>query len=42
MIPYGKQSISNQDIKTVNKVLKGDYLTTRPMVELFENDSAKR
>ena len=41
MIPYGKQSISNQDIKTVNKVLKGDYLTTGPMVELFENEFCK-
>ena len=42
MIPYGKQSISNQDIKTVNKVLKGDYLTTGPMVELLRTNSAKR
>ena len=36
MINYGKQSINNQDIKSVLKVLKSNYLTQGPSVELFE------
>ena len=36
IIPYGKQSISKSDINNVVKVLKGDYLTTGPLVEKFE------
>lgn len=42
MIPYGKQTISNQDIKSVNKALKGKYLTTGPIVERFENEFSKK
>ena len=36
-IPYGKQSISNQDIEEIIKVLKSDYLTTGPKVKEFED-----
>ena len=36
MIPYGKQSIDQQDIEAVISVLKSDFLTTGPLVEKFE------
>lgn len=38
MIPYGKQSISEEDIQAVVEVLRSDYLTTGPAVEKFEQD----
>jgi dTDP-4-amino-4,6-dideoxygalactose transaminase len=37
MIPYGQQSISQQDIDAVTIALKGDYLTNGPLVEEFES-----
>lgn len=36
MIPYGHQSISDDDIEAVVKVLRGDWLTQGPVVEEFE------
>jgi UDP-4-amino-4,6-dideoxy-N-acetyl-beta-L-altrosamine transaminase len=36
MIPYGKQSISQDDIDAVVNVLKSDFLTQGPQVPLFE------
>ncbi|MDR9469062.1 UDP-4-amino-4,6-dideoxy-N-acetyl-beta-L-altrosamine transaminase, partial [Marinospirillum sp.] len=36
MIPYGKQSISQQDIDAVVKVLQSDFLTQGPQVPAFE------
>jgi dTDP-4-amino-4,6-dideoxygalactose transaminase len=36
MIPYGRQSISAEDIKAVSEALKSDWLTTGPQVERFE------
>ena len=36
MIPYGRQSIDDDDIAAVVEVLKGDWLTTGPHVEAFE------
>jgi UDP-4-amino-4,6-dideoxy-N-acetyl-beta-L-altrosamine transaminase len=36
MIPYGRQHISDEDIKAVVEVLKSDYLTQGPVVPLFE------
>ena len=36
MIPYGRQSIDDDDIAAVVSVLKGDWLTTGPHVEEFE------
>lgn len=35
-IPYGRQSITEEDIEAVVKVLQSDYLTTGPVVERFE------
>jgi dTDP-4-amino-4,6-dideoxygalactose transaminase len=37
MIPYGRHSISDEDIAAVVAVLKSDWLTTGPLVEQFEN-----
>jgi UDP-4-amino-4,6-dideoxy-N-acetyl-beta-L-altrosamine transaminase len=36
MIPYGRHSIDEEDIQAVVEVLRGDWLTTGPMVERFE------
>lgn len=36
MIPYGRQSISQEDIECIIDVLSGDWLTTGPYVEKFE------
>jgi UDP-4-amino-4,6-dideoxy-N-acetyl-beta-L-altrosamine transaminase len=35
-IPYGRQSIDEEDIQAVAEVLRSDYLTTGPKVEEFE------
>jgi UDP-4-amino-4,6-dideoxy-N-acetyl-beta-L-altrosamine transaminase len=40
MIPYGKQSISDEDITAVVTALRADYLTTGPQVEAFESEFA--
>lgn len=37
MLPYGRQSISEEDIEAVTAVLRGDWLTTGPAVTAFEN-----
>jgi UDP-4-amino-4,6-dideoxy-N-acetyl-beta-L-altrosamine transaminase len=42
MIPYGKQSISDEDIAEVIKVLKSDWLTQGPMVPKFESAIAEK
>ena len=36
MIPYGRQTIDEDDIKAVNDVLRSDWLTTGPKVMEFE------
>ena len=36
MIPYGRQTIDEDDIKAVNDVLRSDWLTTGPKVVEFE------
>ncbi len=36
MIPYGRQSINQSDIDAVIQALRGDFLTTGPLVEKFE------
>lgn len=41
MIPYGRQSISDDDIKAVVDVLKSDYLTQGPVVPEFEKSICK-
>ncbi|MDR5659780.1 UDP-4-amino-4,6-dideoxy-N-acetyl-beta-L-altrosamine transaminase [Serpentinicella sp. ANB-PHB4] len=40
-LAYGKQSIDEEDIERVVRVLKGDYLTTGPYVKEFEEKVAK-
>ena len=37
IIPYGKQSIYNDDVESVIKVLRSDYITQGPIIEKFEN-----
>ncbi len=39
-IPYGHQSIDDEDIRSVVEVLKSDWLTTGPAVDLFEQELA--
>lgn len=36
MIPYGRQSIDDDDIEAVAQVLRSDFLTTGPQVAAFE------
>ena len=38
MLPYGRQSVDESDIKAVEAVLRGDWLTTGPAVAAFEED----
>ncbi len=40
-LPYGKQSINEDDIAAVNSALKGDRITRGPKVEEFEEAVAK-
>jgi UDP-4-amino-4,6-dideoxy-N-acetyl-beta-L-altrosamine transaminase len=39
-IPYGKQSISEEDIQAVVEVLQSDYLTQGPKIKAFEDGFA--
>lgn len=41
MLPYGKQSIDEQDIDSVINTLKSDFLTTGPKVKEFEDKIAR-
>lgn len=36
IIPYGKQNITQEDLKAVTDVLKSDYLTQGPQIKAFE------
>ena len=38
MITYSKQTIDNNDILQVSKVLKSDFLTQGPKVPIFEKN----
>jgi UDP-4-amino-4,6-dideoxy-N-acetyl-beta-L-altrosamine transaminase len=42
VIPYGRQSISEEDIQAVVTVLQGDFLTQGPVVGQFERKLAER
>jgi len=42
VIPYGRQSVDDDDIAAVVQVLKGDWLTRGPAVEAFEHALAER
>lgn len=35
-LPYGRQSIDNDDVKIVSRVMRGDFLTTGPTINAFE------
>src|SRR6056300_772530 len=39
-IPYGRQNITEADLKAVNEALHSDYLTQGPTIGDFENDFA--
>jgi dTDP-4-amino-4,6-dideoxygalactose transaminase len=41
VLPYGRQSISEEDIAAVTAVLRGDWLTTGPAVTAFEEAVSK-
>jgi len=42
MIPYGRQSIAQNDIDAVIAILRSDWLTQGPAVPAFENELARR
>jgi dTDP-4-amino-4,6-dideoxygalactose transaminase len=37
LLPYGRQSVSDDDVRAVEEVLRGDWLTTGPAVQQFED-----
>ena len=41
MIPYGRQTISEDDIAAVVAALKSDFLTQGPLIETFERRFAE-
>lgn len=41
MIPYGRQSISDDDVQAVVSALRSDFLTSGPRVDEFENAFAE-
>ena len=41
VIPYGRQSVNEDDIEAVAQVLRGDWLTTGPTVTAFEEALAR-
>ena len=42
LLPYGKQSIDNSDIKFVLKSLKNKFITQGPLIQKFENSLKKK
>src|SRR5688572_2158749 len=36
ILPYGRQSVSDEDIAAVSRVLRSDWLTQGPLIEEFE------
>ncbi|MBA4011361.1 MAG: UDP-4-amino-4,6-dideoxy-N-acetyl-beta-L-altrosamine transaminase [Phenylobacterium sp.] len=42
MLPYGRQTIDEDDIAAVAQALRGDFLTTGPTVEAFETAFAEK
>src|ERR1700749_4249132 len=41
VLPYGRQTIEDDDIAAVTEALKADFLTTGPTVEAFETAFAE-
>src|ERR1700733_14604381 len=42
VLPYGRQTIEDDDISAVVEALKSDFLTTGPLVEAFETAFAEK
>jgi len=42
MLPYGRQSVIEEDVEAVAAVLRGDWLTTGPAVAAFERALSER
>lgn len=42
MIPYGRQDITDADVRSVEEVLRSDFLTQGPAIPLFETAVATR
>ena len=42
MIPYSRQKIFKEDIDSVKKVLRSDFLTAGPQVDIFETELKKK
>lgn len=42
IIPYGRQHITEEDLKAVEEVLRSDWLTCGPAVPLFEGAAAEK
>lgn len=42
MIPYGRQSISEEDVAAVSAVLRSDFLTQGPVIDCFEREVARQ
>ncbi|CAN5693740.1 UDP-4-amino-4,6-dideoxy-N-acetyl-beta-L-altrosamine transaminase [soil metagenome] len=42
LLPYGRQTIEDDDIAAVAQALRGEFLTTGPMVEAFETAFAEK
>ena len=42
LLPYGRQSLDDEDIQAVVEVLKSDWLTTGPKIDEFEEAFAER
>lgn len=40
-IPYGRQNITEEDLMVMNEVLRSDYLTQGPQLEIFEKAFAE-
>lgn len=41
MIPYGRQTVSREDVAAVEEVLSSDFLTQGPQVPAFERETAE-
>lgn len=41
-LPYGRQTIDEEDVQAVARALRGDWLTTGPLVDEFEEALAQR
>ena len=42
LLPYGRQTIEDDDIAAVAQALRGDFLTTGPLVDAFETAFAEK